>query len=110
MQSLLDRMQSIGAIQSGERGAEQQKEREIERIRTLIRRLESMDVEEAEEELDAELEKAAVMCVGGGVLCGCCSRVFDCFVQGAVRQDGPLRHGFRLELRAGRRKWEALRF
>jgi hypothetical protein len=61
MQSLLDRIQSIGAIQSHERGAEQQKEREIERIKNLIRRLESMDVDEAEEELDAELEKAAVM-------------------------------------------------
>ena len=61
MQSLLDRMQRIGAIQSHERGAEQQKEREIERIKSFIRRLESMDVDEAEEELDAELEKAAIM-------------------------------------------------
>ncbi len=61
MQSLLDRMQRVGAIQSHERGAEQQKEREIERIKSFIRHLESMDVDEAEEELDAELEKAAVM-------------------------------------------------
>jgi hypothetical protein len=61
MQMLNDRIQKIGAIESHELGAEQHKRREIERIRTLIRRLESMDIDEAEEELDRELEKAAIM-------------------------------------------------
>jgi hypothetical protein len=61
MAQLRDRIGRIAGVQSYEGGAEQQKEREIERIKTLIRRLESMDVDDAEEELDAELEKQAIM-------------------------------------------------
>jgi hypothetical protein len=68
MKRLKDQLQKIGAIQSNEPGAEQHKTREKERLRTFIRRLESMDVEEAEEELDRELRKQDIMYVERSVV------------------------------------------
>ena len=68
MKRLKDQLQKIGAIQSNEPGAEQHKTREKERLKTFIRRLESMDVEEAEEELDRELRKQDIMYVERSVV------------------------------------------
>lgn len=61
LKQLSDRIAQIGAIRSSERGAEQQKHKEIHRIQQLIKSLEAMDVEEAEDILDQELERQKVM-------------------------------------------------
>jgi len=61
LKQLSDRIAQIGAIRSNERGAEQQKHKEIHRIQQLIKSLEAMDVEEAEDVLDKELERLMYM-------------------------------------------------
>jgi hypothetical protein len=115
LKQLSDRIAQIGAIRSNERGAEQQKHKEIHRIQQLIKSLEAMDVEEAEDVLDKELERLMYMYVDRRAIIlltfdfAPMNGMFD-YLQGTHCPNGQVCDELCMEVRRRRRKRPGLSF